>query len=193
MEELIDSFRKIKGIGRKSAERMAYEVLDFSDEKAQSFANAIINAKKKIKKCSNCFNYSEDEICPICSDEQRDKSIVCVVEDARTIFNLEKVKSYNGTYHVLGGTISPLDGIGPEQLKIKELLFRINNEDIKEVIVATNTTVEGETTAMYLSKLITPIGVKVTRLGYGIPYGGELDHADEITLERALDSRKLID
>ena len=192
LEELVESFRKIKGVGRKSAERMAFEVLNFSDEKAEAFAASIVNAKKKIKKCSNCFNFSEGEVCPVCSDPERDRSTVCVVEDARTVLALENVRNYKGTYHVLEGAISPLEGKGPAQLRIKELLERINNENIGEVIVATNSTAEGETTAMYLAKLISPIGVKVTRLAYGIPFGGELDHADEITLSRAIEGRREI-
>ena len=192
LEELVESFRKIKGVGRKSAERMAFEVLNFSDEKAEAFAASIVNAKKKIKKCSNCFNFSEGEVCPVCSDPERDRSTVCVVEDARTVLALENVRNYKGTYHVLEGAISPLEGKGPAQLRIKELLERINNENIGEVIVATNSTAEGETTAMYLAKLISPLGVKVTRLAYGIPFGGELDHADEITLSRAIEGRREI-
>ena len=190
LDDLIESFRKIKGVGRKSATRMAFEVLNFSDEKAQAFADSILNAKAKIKKCKNCFNFSESDICPVCSDPGRDKSIVCVVEDARTVLSLENVREYHGTYHVLEGSISPLDGIGPAQLRIKELLERINNEDIREVIIATNSTAEGETTAMYLAKLISPLGVKVSRLAYGIPFGGELDHADEVTLSRAIEGRR---
>ena len=192
LEELVESFRKIKGVGRKSAERMAFEVLNFSDEKAEAFAASIVNAKKKIKKCSNCFNFSEGEVCPVCSDPERDRSTVCVVEDARTVLALENVRNYKGTYHVLEGAISPLEGKGPAQLRIKELLERINNENIGEVIIATNSTAEGETTAMYLAKLISPLGVKVTRLAYGIPFGGELDHADEITLSRAIEGRREI-
>lgn len=193
IEELIESFRKIKGVGRKSATRMAFEVLNFTDAKAQSFADAIMNAKRSIKKCKNCFNFSQDELCPVCSDPSRDRSTVCVVEDARTVMALENVREYRGTYHVLEGSISPLEGIGPAQLRIKELLERINNEDIKEVIVATNSTAEGETTAMYLAKLIGPLGVKVSRLAYGIPFGGELDHADEVTLSRAIEGRREIE
>ena len=193
LEELIESFRKIKGVGRKSAARMAYEILDFSDEKARAFADSIINAKEKIKKCSVCFNYSESDVCPVCSDPSRDKSTVCVVEDARTVLALENVRGYNGTYHVLEGAISPLDGKSPADLRIKELLERINNENISEVIIATNSTAEGETTAMYLSKLIGPLGIKVTRLAYGIPFGGELDNADEVTLSRAIEGRREMD
>lgn len=191
-EELVESFRKIKGVGRRSAERMAFEIIGFSDEKAEAFAASIVNAKKKIKKCKICFNFSEGEVCPVCSDPERDHGIVCVVEDARTVLTLENVKGYRGTYHVLEGAISPLEGKGPAQLRIKELLERINNENITEVIVATNSTIEGETTAMYLAKLISPIGIKVSRLAYGIPFGGELDHADEVTLSRAIEGRREI-
>ena len=192
LEELIESFRKIKGVGSKSATRMAFQVLGFSDEKARAFAESIINAKEKIKKCKNCFNFCEGELCPVCSDPARDRSVVCVVEDARAVLAFENVREYRGTYHVLEGSISPLEGIGPAQLRVKELLERIGRENIAEVIVATNSTAEGETTAMYIAKLIAPLGVKVTRLAYGIPFGGELDHADEITLSRAIEGRREI-
>lgn len=193
LEALIEAFRHLGGVGRKSALKMAFEILAMSDEEAKNFADAIINAKAKIKRCSNCFNFSEDEICPICLSEQRDKTTVCVVEDARAVISLERVKEYRGTYHVLGGVISPMDGVGPDKLRIRELLTRINAEGISEVIIATNPTVEGETTAMYLAKLLKPLGVKVTRLAYGVPVGGELDHADEVTLFRAIDGRREIE
>lgn len=190
LELLIEQFRRLPSVGRKSAERMAYSILDYSKEEAELFANAIIEAKENIKRCKVCHNFSEDEICPVCADEERDRNILCVVEDARDIISLEKVKNYNGVYHVIGGTISPMNGVTPDDLNIKTLMLRINNDGIDEVIIATNPTVEGETTALYISKLIKPLGVKVSRLAYGMPVGGELDHADEVTIMRALEGRK---
>lgn len=153
------------------------------------FANAITEAKQNIKRCKVCHNFSEDEICPVCADEERNRSVICVVEDARDIISLEKVKSFNGVYHVIGGTISPMNGVTPDDLNIKSLMHRIHNEGTEEIIIATNPTVEGETTALYISRLIKPLGIKVSRLAYGMPVGGELDHADEVTLMRALEGR----
>ncbi|MBE6686574.1 MAG: recombination protein RecR [Ruminococcaceae bacterium] len=190
LEILIEQFRKLPSVGRKSAERMAYSILDYSKEEAELFAKSIIDAKENIKRCKICHNFSEDEICPVCRDDQREKSIICVVEDARDIISLEKVKNYNGVYHVIGGTISPMNGVTPDDLNIKSLLMRINNDGTNEVIIATNPTVEGETTALYISKLIKPLGIKVSRLAYGMPVGGELDHADEVTIMRALEGRR---
>ena len=189
LELLIEQFRRLPSVGRKSAERMAYSILDYSEEEAELFANAIIEAKQNIKRCKVCHNFSEDEICPICANEERDKTLLCVVEDAKDIISLEKVKNYNGVYHVIGGTISPMNGVTPDDLNIKSLMYRINNDDVSEVIIATNPTVEGETTALYLSRLIKPLGIKVSRLAYGMPVGGELDHADEVTISRALEGR----
>ncbi len=192
LEILIEHFRKLPSIGRKSAERMAFAVLDSSKEEAEQFARAIIDAKETIKRCKHCFNFSESEVCPICTDEKRDRSLICVVEDARDIIALEKVKEYHGLYHVIGGTISPMSGVTPDDLNIRELLMRLSNEEVSELIIATNPTVEGETTAMYISKLVKPLDIKVTRLAYGMPVGGELDHADEITLLRAIEGRKTL-
>lgn len=177
-------------MGRRSAERMAYAILDYSKEEAEYFANAIIDAKENIKRCRICHNFSEDDICPVCNDENRDHDIICVVEDARDIISLEKVKEYHGVYHVLGGTISPMKGVSPEDLNLKSLMHRLSNDDVSEIIIATNPTVEGETTALYISRLVKPLGVKVTRLAYGMPVGGELDHADEVTIGRAIEGRK---
>lgn len=190
LEILIEQFRKLPSVGRKSAERMAYAVLDYSPEEAELFANAITEAKQRIKRCKHCFNFSEDEICPICTDQARDRSIICVVEDARDIISIEKVKEYHGLYHVLGGTISPMNGVNPDDLNIVELLHRLGDGSVKELIIATNPTVEGETTALYISRLVTPLGITVSRLAYGMPVGGELDHADEVTLLRAIEGRK---
>lgn len=188
LEVLIDNFRRLPGIGRKTAVRMAFSLLDFSDGDAEDFAAAIIEAKRKIRPCRVCGNISEDGLCMVCADDKRDRSVICVVEDARAVSALEKVREYHGLYHVLGGAISPMDGIGPDELNIKSLLERL--EGVEEVIIATNPTIEGETTAMYISKLLKPLGVKVTRLAYGVPVGGELEYSDEVTLFRALEGRR---
>lgn len=189
LQDLIDRFRSLDGVGKKSAMRMAFSVLDMPDADAFAFAQAILDAKTQIGLCSVCQNLSSDEICPICSSSTRDHSIVCVVEDYQAVLALENVKEFSGVYHVLHGTISPMKGIGPDQLKIKELLERINNEDIQEVIVATNPTVAGESTAMYLSRLLKPLGVKVTRIANGLPVGADLEYADSVTLYRAIMGR----
>ena len=190
LNTLIEKFRSLNGVGKKSAMRMAFSILDMDNSDAYDFAQAILDAKTQIGLCSVCQNLSSEEICPICGDEARDHSIVCVVEDYQAVIAFEKVKEFKGVYHVLHGTISPMRSIGPDQLKIKELLQRINNDDIKEVIVATNYTVEGEATAMYLSRLLKPLAIPVTRLAYGVPVGGDLEYADEITLFRALEGRR---
>lgn len=192
LEILIEQFRRLPSVGRRSAERMAYAVLDYSKEEAELFANAILEAKENIKRCKHCFNFSEQEECPICSAEDRDRSIICVVEDARDIISIEKVKEYHGLYHVIGGTISPMNGVTPDDLNIRELITRLSGGEVKELIIATNPTVEGETTALYISKLLKQLDVKVSRLAYGMPVGGELDHADEITLLRAIEGRKTL-
>ena len=186
LQDLVDKFRSLDGVGKKSAMRMAFSVLDMQDADAYAFAQAILDAKTKIGLCSVCQNISSDEICPICSSPSRDHSVVCVVEDYQAVIALENVKEFTGVYHVLHGTISPMKGIGPEQLKIKELLERLNKEDIQEVIVATNPTVSGESTAMYLSRLLKPLGVKVTRIANGLPVGADLEYADAVTLYRAI-------
>lgn len=190
LQKLIEQFCRLAGVGQKTAVRYAFSVLDMSEKEASAFADAILAAKHDIVKCEICGNLSDKPICGICSDERRDQSVICVVEDAKTIMALEKVKEYNGTYHVLGGAISPMDGVGPDQLRIRELLDRIRTGGVKEVILATNPNIEGETTAMYLSKLISPLGVRVTRLAYGVPVGADLEYADEVTLFRALDGRR---
>lgn len=190
LNDLIEKFRSLNGVGKKSAMRMAFSVLDMKNSEAFDFAQAILDAKTQIGLCSICQNLSSEEICPICANELRDHSIVCVVEDYQAVLAFEKVKEFKGVYHVLHGTISPMKSIGPDKLKIKELLSRINNEDIKEVIVATNYTVEGEATAMYLSKILKPLEIKVTRLANGLPVGSDLEYADEVTLYRALLGRR---
>ena len=186
---LAEQFGKLSGVGRKSAFRMAYAVLAFSDEETREFANAILEAKEKIHLCPICQNLTDRDSCSICDDLDRDGSVICVVEDAKAVSALEKVREYRGLYHVLHGVISPINGITPDKLKLKELLPRLDGS-VKEVIVATNPTVEGEATAMYISKLVKPFGVRVTRLANGIPVGADLEYADEVTLYRALEGRR---
>ena len=189
LQELADQFARLPGIGGKTAQRLAFYVVNMSDEQAQSFAKAILDAHEKIHRCSVCCNLSEDELCPICSRADRDASVICVVEDPRDVIAIERTHEFNGTYHVLGGVISPMDNIGPDQLRIKELLERINNTNVRELIIATNPNIEGEATAMYIARLIKPAGIKVTRIAHGIPVGGDLEYADEITLSRSLEGR----
>lgn len=190
LQDLVDKFRSLEGVGKKSALRMAFSVLDMSEENAVAFAQSILDAKTKIGLCKCCQNISSEEICPICSSSSRDHSLVCVVEDYQSVMALEKVREFNGVYHVLHGTVSPMKGIGPDKLKIKELLDRINAGGISEVIVATNPTVEGEATAMYISRLLKPLGVRVTRIANGLPVGADLEFADEVTLFRAIQGRR---
>lgn len=190
LSNLAEKFGRLEGVGKKTAMRMAFSVLELDVEEAEDFARAILDAKEKIHLCPVCQNLTDREICPICADEERDRSVICVVTDARTVLAMEKVREYRGTYHVLHGLISPMNGITPEQLKIKELLARVATGEVGEVIVATNPTVEGEATAMYLSRLLQPFGVRVTRLAYGVPVGADLEYADEVTLYRALEGRR---
>ena len=189
---LAEQFAKLPGIGMKTAQRLAYFVMGMSDEDAQAFADAIINAHSTVKECSICCNLTDSGVCPICSDDMRDPSTICVVETPKDITAFERTNEYKGVYHVLHGLISPLDGITPEQIRIKELLDRIKKGGVKEVIMATNPTVEGEATAMYISKLLKPLGIKVTRLAFGLPIGGTLEFADEVTLFKALENRSEI-
>ena len=189
LERLIEQFAKLPGIGRKSASRLAYQVLAMPKEQAQDFARAIEEAHTRIHRCKVCQNFTEQEVCPICGGDGRDHTIICVVENPRDVAAFERTREYKGLYHVLHGLISPMDGIGAEQLTVKELLARLQDGQVKEVIMATNPTVEGEATAMYLSKLVKPLGVKTTRLAYGLPVGGNLEYADEVTLYRALSGR----
>ena len=186
---LAEQFGRLPGVGRKSAMRMAYAVLDLDEEDAIAFSQAITEAKRNIHLCPICQNLTDREVCSVCDDEDRDGSVICVVEDARAVASVEKVREYRGLYHVLHGVISPVNGITPDKLKLKELLIRLD-ESVKEVIVATNPPVEGEATAMYISRLIKPLGVKVTRLAYGVPVGADLEYADEVTLFRALEGRR---
>ncbi len=190
--KLIEAFTKLPGIGTKTAQRLAFYLLDMPDKEAEELAHAIINAKRNIKYCEVCSNITDKERCNICSDARRDSSIICVVEDPRDVVAMEKTKEYKGLYHVLHGAISPIDGIGPDDIKIKELLARLRQDEVKEVILATNPNIEGEATAMYISKLIKPLGIKVTRIAHGVPVGGDLEYADEVTLMKALEGRKEI-
>lgn len=190
LQQLIEQFRKLPGIGGKTAARLAFSVVGFSKEEAAAFAEAIIGVKENICSCRICHNLSVGEYCPICTDERRDHSVICVVEDARDVLSMERVREFNGVFHVLGGTLSPINGIGPNDLTIKDLLERIEKDSVKEVIVATNPTVEGEATAMYIAKLLAPFDISVTRLAYGIPVGGDLEYADEVTLHRAVEGRR---
>lgn len=187
---LAEQFGRLEGVGKKTAMRMAFSILELEQEDAEAFARAILDAKEKIHLCPICQNLTDREVCPICNDETRDHTVVCVVTDARTVMAMEKVREFRGVYHVLHGLISPMNGVTPDQLKIKELLARVGEGEIAEVIVATNPTVEGEATAMYLSRLLRPLGVRVTRLAYGVPVGADLEYADEITLFRALEGRR---
>ena len=189
---LAEQFAKLPGIGMKTAQRLAYFVMGMSDEDAQAFADAIINAHSTVKECSICCNLTDSGVCPICSDDMRDPSTICVVETPKDITAFERTNEYKGVYHVLHGLISPLDGITPEQIRIKELLDRIKKGGVKEVIMATNPDTEGEATAMYITRLLRPMEVKVTRLAYGVPVGSQLEYADEVTLSRALEGRQEI-
>ena len=192
LNKLVEQFEKLPGVGRKSAQRLAFYVLAMPKSEATAFAEAILEAKDKIRHCAVCCNLTDEEVCDICKSDKRDKSIICVVEDPRDVAALEKTREFKGLYHVLHGVISPMDGIGPESLKIKELLTRLGDEKVKEVIMATNPTIEGEATAMYISRLIKPMGITVTRLAYGIPVGADLEYADEVTLLRAIEGRREI-
>ena len=192
VEKLIEQFERLPGIGYKTAQRLAFFVLDLSKDQAEEFAKAILDAKQTVHTCKVCQNLTDGEICSICSDPMRDKGLICVVTDPKDVVALERTREYKGLYHVLHGVISPLNGIGPDQLRIKELLQRVADEDIREVIMATNPDTEGEATAMYLSRLLKPFGVAVTRLAYGVPVGGHLEYADEVTLTRALEGRTQI-
>lgn len=192
LQNLIDSFERMPGIGNKTAQRMAFHILSLSKEDAKAFADAIVDAQNKIKQCKICCDLADDELCPICKDERRDRSVICVVEDTRDVIAIERTHEYKGVYHVLHGAISPADGIGPDQLRVKELLARLGDGVCQEVIMATNPTVEGEATSSYISRLLKPMGITVSRLAYGIPVGADLEYADEVTLSRALEGRHLI-
>ena len=192
LTELINQFSRLPGIGKKTAQRLAYSILEQPPERAKAFADALINAREKIHFCAVCQSLTDLDVCQICSDERRDKSVICVVEDPRDVMAFERTREFRGVYHVLHGVISPLDNIGPDKLRIKELMARLGDGTVNEIIMATNPTVEGEATASYISRLVKPMGIKVTRLAYGIPVGGDLEYADEYTLARALEGRNEI-
>lgn len=192
LNELVAQFEKLPGIGKKTAQRLAFNILEQPPERAEKFAEALINARHNIHLCSVCQTLSDTEVCSVCGDERRDRSVICVVQSPKDVMAFERMREYNGLYHVLHGCLSPLDGVGPENLKIKELLSRLADGNVKEIIMATNPTVEGEATASYISRLIKPMGIKISRLAYGIPVGGDLEYADEVTLSRALDGRNEI-
>lgn len=189
IERLIENFEKLPSIGHKTATRLAFHMINLSKEGTEEFINSIVEAKKNLKYCSKCFNITDTDPCEICSNPKRDESVICVVEDVKDVVAMERTHEFKGVYHVLHGSISPMNGIGPEDIKIKELLERLRDTDVKEIIIATNPRVEGEATAIYLSKLIKPIGIKVTRIAHGIPVGGDLEYTDEVTLSKALEGR----
>ncbi len=190
--KLVEEFQKLPGIGHKSAQRLAFHIINMPNEKVQGLANSILEAKQKTKYCSVCSNLTDVDPCSLCSSTSRDKSSICVVQDARDVVAMERTREFKGLYHVLQGAISPMQGIGPGDIRIKELLKRLGDGEVKEVILATNPNVEGEATAMYLSKLIKPLGVKTTRIAHGIPVGGDLEYADEVTLAKAFEGRREI-
>ena len=192
LAKLIEQFERMPGIGHKTAQRLAFYVLNLSKQQAEEFSATILSAHEKIKQCSRCCNLAEDELCPICKNEGRDKSVICVVEDPRDVFAFERTHEFEGTYHVLHGVISPMNGVGPEDITIKELLARMADGTVQEVIMATNPTVEGEATAMYISRLLKPMGITVSRLAYGVPVGADLEYADEVTLTKALEGRRTL-
>lgn len=190
IEKLIENFEKLPSIGHKTAIRLAFHVLDMDKEETDEFISSIIEAKKNLKYCSKCFNISDTDPCPICCSPKRDQSTICVVEDVRDVIAMERTHEFKGVYHVLHGSISPMNGIGPDDIKIKELLSRLADNNVKEIILATNPRVEGEATAIYLSKIIKPLGIKTTRIAQGIPVGGDLEYTDEVTLSQALEGRR---
>ena len=192
LQNLIEHFERMQGIGHKTAQRMAFYILGLTEDEAKDFASAITDAHTKIKQCKVCCDLADDELCPICKDEKRDRSVICVVEDPRDVYAIERTHEYKGVYHVLHGAISPMDNIGPDNTRIKELIARLGDGVCQEVIMATNPTVEGEATAMYISRLLKPMGITVSRLAYGVPVGADLEYADEVTLSRALEGRSLI-
>lgn len=190
LQNLIEAMRRLPGVGPKTAQRLAFFLLSRSREEVEDTARALVEAKTKIHTCSHCGNFTDKDPCSICSDERRDRSLLCVVQESRDIFTFERVGDYRGLYHVLNGALSPLEGIGPEELKIDELLERLQDEKVKELIIATNPNTEGDATAVYLSRLVKPLKIKVTRIGFGLPVGGDLEYTDELTLSRALESRR---
>jgi len=193
VQSLVDELGRLPGIGPKSAQRIAFYLLKAAPEDAKRLARAVVEAKERVSWCRRCFNFAEGELCVYCRDDRRDSTLLCVVEEPRDIVAVERTQEYRGRYHVLLGAISPIEGIGPDQLKVKELLARVDDEGVKEVILATNPNIEGEATAMYLARLLKPLGLRVTRIASGLPVGGDLEYADEVTLGRALEGRREVD
>lgn len=192
LTQLMEQFRALPGIGAKTAARLAYHVLDMDMARAERLAAAIVEAKRKIGFCSTCFNLTDTDPCAICTAEQRDHGVICVVEQPPDVAAMERMNDYDGVYHVLHGALSPIEGVGPNDLRIKELVTRVGTSDVREIIMATNPNVEGEATAMYIAKLLKPMGVRVTRIAHGLPVGGDLEYADEVTLSRAMENRREI-
>ncbi|MEI3336302.1 MAG: recombination mediator RecR [Clostridium sp.] len=191
IEKLIEEFAKLPGIGQKTAQRLALHILNLPEDEVKEFADALVKARGTIKYCSVCGNFTDQDPCAICSNPNRDKSVICVLEQPKDVMTMEKVKEYNGLYHILHGNLSPMQGRGPQDIRIRELVARMK-EDVKEVIIATNPNIEGEATAMYIAKILKPLDVKVTRIAAGVPVGGDLEYADEVTLSKALEGRKEI-
>lgn len=189
---LIEEFSKLPGVGRKTAQRLAFHVINMNINDVEALSKAIVEAKREIKYCSVCCNITDTDPCSMCSNKNRDASIICVVEDPRDVAAMERTREFKGQYHVLNGVISPMDGIGPDMIKIKELIQRLGNQDVREIIMATNPTIEGEATAMYIARLLKPMGIKVTRIAHGLPVGGDLEYADEVTISKALEGRREI-
>ena len=192
IQDLIDELGRLPGIGPKSAQRIAFHIIQSEHVDTSRLVEVLRTVKEKVKFCKECGNLSEEELCRICRDERRDKNVICVVEESKDVIAIEKTREFRGRYHVLGGAISPIDGIGPEQLRVKELLARLQNADIEEVIIATDPNLEGEATATYLSRMLKPLGIKISRLASGLPVGGDLEYADEVTLGRAFEGRKAL-
>lgn len=190
LNKLINELSKLPGIGGKTAQRLAFHILSMDDKEAMDLADAIIDAKKSMTYCSVCGNLTDNDPCAICSDESRDKSVICIVESPKDVVAMEKIREYRGYYHVLHGAISPMDGIGPDDINLKSLIMRLQDEAVKEIIIATNPNIEGEATAMYIARLIKPSGIKVSRIAHGIPVGGDLEYADEVTLLKAVEGRR---
>lgn len=190
ISNLIEQFSRLPGIGRKTAQRLAFYVLEMEPLEVEKLATAIVEAKEKINYCSQCCNLTDEELCHICNDDRRDSSIICVVEGAKDIVAMERTREFKGLYHVLHGVISPMENMGPDEIKIKELLNRVYEDKVEEVILATNPTVEGEATALYIAKLLKPLGIKTTRIAHGIPVGGDLEYFDEVTLSKAMENRR---
>lgn len=190
LQKLAEQFGRLQGIGRKSAMRMAFSVVEMSETDVAEFATALLEAKQKIHECPVCGNLTDEELCIVCGDDTRERSIICVVEDVRAVMSIEKVREFKGVYHVLHGVISPVNGITPDKIRLRELVARVEQDAVQEVIVATNPTPDGEVTAMYIARCLKPLGVKVTRLAYGVPVGADLEYADEVTLGRAIEGRR---